>query len=318
MEPPSNPGRSKASRGTGVNNRENSYRTILENISDGAYFCDRDQRITYWNAGAERITGFTGEQMRGSSYSEAAFMHVDERGASLSKEASPLSATLVDGLVRETQAYLHHCSGHRVPVLVRTIPIYGPDGEIEGVAETFSDSSALLAALRRVNELSVETETDPLTGIGNRKSMEVKLDACITECCRLGAIPGVLFCDIDHFKNVNDTFGHEVGDRVLKMVAETLKNNLRTSDVLARWGGEEFMALLHHVTKKSLAATAERLRMLVADSYLQVDGTQLRVTISLGATPLRPSDTPQTLVARADSLLYRSKSEGRNRYTLAA
>ena len=109
--------------------------------------------------------------------------------------------------------------------------------------ETFTDNSALIEALRRVDELSHETEIDALTGGGNRRSM-MKLQACVAECAEVDQKAGVLFVDIDHFKDVNDTYGHEAGDRVLKMVAQTLKHNLRSSDVLARWGGEEFLALL--------------------------------------------------------------------------
>jgi diguanylate cyclase (GGDEF)-like protein len=88
--------------------------------------------------------------------------------------------------------------------------------------------------------------------------------------------------------------------------------------VVARWGGEEFLVLLSRVKKKALAATAEKLRMLVASSYLGADGAELHVTISLGATLFRRGDTAETAVARADPMLYESKSEGRNRYTLAA
>ena len=301
-----------------MENSDNFYRTILENISDGVYFCDRDRRITYWNQGAERITGYSAAEVGGSSCADGVLVHVDERGTNLCREGCPLSATLRDGTAREAQAYLHHRAGHRVPVLVRTNPIYNADGEIEGVVETFSDNSGLLAALRRVDELSVETETDPLTGVANRRSMEAKLAACVAEDTSLGSTAGILFIDIDHFKDVNDTYGHETGDRVLRMVAQTLKHNLRESDVVARWGGEEFLVLLNRVKKKTLAATAEKLRLLVASSYLAVDGVELRVTISLGATLFHPGETAQTAVARADSMLYESKSEGRNRYTLAA
>lgn len=299
-----------------LDNKDDFYRVILENITDGVYFCDRDRRIAYWNAGAERITGYSAEEVRGSSCADGILMHVDERGTSLCKEGCPVSDTLADGRSRETQAYLHHQAGHRVPVLVRTNPIFAPDGQIEGVLETFSDNSALLDALQRVNELSLQTETDPLTGVGNRRSMVVKLDACVHEKRRSRANTGVLFIDIDHFKQVNDTYGHDAGDRVLMMVAQTLKHNLRTSDALARWGGEEFIALLLDIDETSLAATAEKLRILVANSFIKVGSTELRVTISLGATLVRPGDTRESLVARADSLLYRSKTAGRNRYTL--
>ncbi|MBN1630361.1 MAG: GGDEF domain-containing protein [Thermoleophilia bacterium] len=292
------------------------YQTILDSITDGVYVCDRQRRITYWNAGAERITGYSAQQVTGTSCSDGILMHVDDQGTELCRHGCPVSATLADGQAREVRVYVHHREGHRVPVLVRTHPVRSTTGEVESVIETFTDNSALIDALRRVEELSVQTETDHLTEVGNRRSMEARLDACVAEKRRVRARTGVLFVDIDHFKRINDTYGHEVGDRVLRMVAQTLKHNLRTTDCLARWGGEEFLALLTEVGEKSLRATAEKLRMLVANSYLEVGDDMLRVTISLGATLVQPSDTRESLVARADALLYQSKTEGRDRVTL--
>jgi diguanylate cyclase (GGDEF)-like protein/PAS domain S-box-containing protein len=294
------------------------YRNILESIGDGVYFVDRERRISFWSRGAERISGYQEDQVMGSSCADGLLMHVDDNGTSLCHSCCPLAATLADGQVRETQVYLHHAGGHRVPVLVRTAPIRGPSGKIEGAVETFSDNSSLMAALKRVRELSAVAVTDPLTGIGNRRSIELKLEGCLAECRRLEATAGVMFIDVDHFKGVNDTFGHDVGDKVLRMVAETLKHNLRSSDSLGRWGGDEFLALLLDINAERLLATAEKLRMLVANSYLSLGTVDLRATISLGATLTRPDDTPEILIKRADALLYESKSAGRNRFTLAA
>ena len=294
------------------------YRSILESIGDGVYFVDRERRISFWSQGAERISGYPEDRAVGISCAEGLLMHVDDNGRALCQNGCPLAATLADGQVRETQVYLHHARGHRVPVLVRTAPIYGPSGEIDGAVETFSDNSSLMAALKRVRELSAVAITDPLTGIGNRRSIELKLEGCLAECRRLGVAAGVLFIDIDRFKGVNDTFGHDVGDRVLRMVAETLKHNLRSSDSLGRWGGEEFLALLLDIDAEQLLLAAEKLRMLVANSYLSLGKVDLRVTISLGATLTRLDDTPETLIKRVDSLMYESKSAGRNRFTLAA
>lgn len=294
------------------------YRSILESIGDGVYFVDRERRISYWSQGAERITGYEDDRVLGSSCADGLLMHVDDNGTSLCHDGCPLAATLADGQSREAQVYLHHAGGYRVPILLRTTPIYGPSGEIEGAVETFSDTSSLMAALKRVRELSVAVVTDPLTEIGNRRFIELKLEGCLAESRRLRAAAGVLFIDIDDFKRANDTFGHDIGDKVLKMVAGTLKHNLRSSDSLGRWGGDEFLALLLDVNSEQLQATAEKLRMLVANSYLSLGTVDLRVTVSLGATLTRPDDTPETLIKRVDSVLYESKSTGRNRFTVAA
>jgi diguanylate cyclase (GGDEF)-like protein/PAS domain S-box-containing protein len=294
---------------------DDQYRAILDSISDGVYLCDSERRISYWNPGAERITGYSEEEVTGSSCADGILVHIDEEGNSLCGAGCPLTSTLTEGTAGESQVYLHHKNGYRVPVLVRTSPLRGPEGEIEGAVEVFSDNSALLSALDRLEELRKEAETDPLTGVGNRRSMELKLEASVTERRRLAASAGVLFIDVDRFKDVNDTYGHEIGDEVLKMVARTLGHNLRTSDDLARWGGDEFLILLRNVDANHFTAVAKKLRMLVAGSYLNANGARLHVTVSIGGTLLRSTDTRATLVARADRLLYSSKESGRNRFT---
>lgn len=294
------------------------YRTIVDSVSDGVYLCDTDRRISFWSRGAERITGYAAEDMKGVSCADGPLVHVDERGSNLCDDACPLAQAMLDGRQHEIQAYVHHSAGHRVPVVLRTFPIHGPDGRVEGMVETFTDNSNLIAALRRVDELSLEAETDVLTGILNRKGMETQLESYMLQRGESGDSGGVLFIDIDFFKHVNDTCGHDAGDRVLRMVANTIKHNLRDTDVVGRWGGEEFLTLVKHVDETGLAAIAEKLRALVASSFLETEGAELRVTISIGVTLVHPDDTAQTMVARADRLLYESKSAGRNRVTLDA
>jgi diguanylate cyclase (GGDEF)-like protein/PAS domain S-box-containing protein len=298
--------------------KQELYKAVLDKISDGVYVCDRDRRIVYWSPGAERITGYAAGEVQGSSCGEGILMHVDVGGKALCGDGCPLVAAMAGG-TPEARVYLHHKDGHRVPVWVRATAVYDKAGQVEGTVEVFSDNSLLVAALRQVEELSVEVETDPLTGLGNRRSMQARLDAYVAERRRPGAAAGLLFIDIDHFKNVNDTHGHDIGDRVLKMVAETIRQNVRSSDWAARWGGEEFLVLLPHVDSNGLLAMGEKLRILVANSFLTIaPGKEVRVTISLGGTLFRPRDTRQTVVARADGLLYESKSKGRNLITWAA
>ena len=294
------------------------YRAILDNIADGVYFCDADRRITYWNQGAQRITGYLAEEVEGRSCAENILVHVDDHGRSLCHERCPLAATIEDGEARRVQAFVHHKAGHRVPIIVTTRPIHGADGTIEGVVETFSDNTALVDALERVSELSLQNETDSLTGVANRRSMAAKLEGFIAENARMPRHGGLLFIDIDRFKDVNDAHGHDTGDLVLRMVASTLERNLRSSDVLARWGGEEFLALVRRVGKKPLNAIAEKLRGLVESSFVNVNDAEVHVTVSIGATLIRPTDTVDTVIARADTLLYESKAKGRNQVTLAA
>ena len=225
----------------------------------------------------------------------------------------PLAATIEDGGAREADIYLRHKAGHRVSVSVRVSPIRDDEGRIVGAVESFSEASSRTAALERLVELQELALLDPVTGVGNRRYAEVRLRAALDALQRYGWRSGVLFLDVDHFKQVNDTHGHDTGDRVLRMVARTLGGNLRSVDALGRWGGEEFVAVITNTTEEHLLMTAERNRKLVEVSALDAGSSQIRVTVSIGATMARMDDTPQSLLKRADSLLYRAKAGGRNR-----
>ena len=294
------------------------YKDILDHIGDGVYFVDKARRVTYWNRGAERISGYSEDQVLGHLCADGLLVHVDENGTKLCERGCPLAATMSDGQVREAHVYLRHAKGHREPVFVRAMPMYDKRGRLNGAVETFSDNSSLLAALKRVKEVSAAVIRDPLTGVGNRRHLELRIESCLAECQKLKTCAGVLLADVDHFQEVNEKYGHAVGDEALKMVANTLKSSLRSWDSLGRWSGGEFMALVLEVDRRQLLATAEKLRMLVANSHLSVGPEQVQVTVSVGATLTRPGDTRQTLVERVETLLGQSKAEGRNRVSAAA
>lgn len=296
------------------------FKRLLDNLYDGVYLVDPERTITYWNKGAERIAGYAAERVLGRSCFDNLLMHVDDEGTLLCGSLCPLAKTISDGEVREVQAYLHHAKGHRVPVLIRAAPIRNAEGEIVGAIESFSDNSSLIAALKRVTELHKTAMTDPLTAVGNRRHIESKMEACFHEAQQSGLPLGVMFVDIDYLKQVNDAHGHAIGDKVLQMFAKTLDSNLRSTDFLGRWGGDEFLASLLNVEAEQLTAIAEKLRVLIERSFLGLNhGTQdtLRVTASIGATLLRTDDTLESLVKRADLLLYQSKAEGRNRVSFS-
>jgi diguanylate cyclase (GGDEF)-like protein len=122
--------------------------------------------------------------------------------------------------------------------------------------------------------------------------------------------------DIDHFKQFNDTYGHDVGDDVLKFVANTFVANSRPFDVYGRWGGEEFIGIIRNINNHDLKNLGNRVRYLVENSYITHNDKTLQVTISVGATLVSESDTMESLIKRADKLLYKSKVAGRNCLTI--
>jgi diguanylate cyclase (GGDEF)-like protein/PAS domain S-box-containing protein len=294
------------------------FKQVLDNLYDGVYFVDRNRRITYWNSGAERLTGYTAEQVVGRSCSDNILNHCNEQGCELCKNACPLSHSMATGQAQETEIFLHHVNGHRVPVLVRTSPIQDGMGNIIGAVEIFSNNQNIVRARRRINALETKVFSDPLTGLGNRRHLEIQFFSAGIQMRHAKTVYGLLFLDIDHFKHINNQYGHHMGDRVLVMVANTLRSNVRESDTVVRWGGEEFVALLRDVTQEETYAIAEKLRALVGQSRLTDNpGDLISVTVSIGATILRINDILESAIQRADQLMYTGKIGGRNRVTFS-
>lgn len=295
------------------------YKDILDNMLEGVYFVDTNRVITYWNRGAERITGYFAKDVTGRSCRQTMLNHVSASGEELCEGKCPLMACIEDGSPREAEMYVHHADGHRLPVAIRVAPMVDEHGMVIGAVETFTtnlrDTGILRQELRRLRR---SLRMDPLTGIGNRHYLEGRLRGTLTEV--QGTVPlsaGILFIDIDGFKPINDTWGHQVGDRVLCMVAASIRHSLRQSDSVGRWGGEEFVVIVEDVyTPEDLHAVADKARIAIQSSRLDLDDWSLSVTASIGATLLCPTDTHESAIGRADSLMYQSKSGGRNRVTV--
>jgi diguanylate cyclase (GGDEF)-like protein/PAS domain S-box-containing protein len=300
-----------------ANMDDNFYAEILDSLQDGIYYLDRDRTITYWNRGAEKLTGYTADQVVGRSCRNNILNHVNEQGLVLCKDHCPMAATMEDGQPREVYVYLHHAEGHRVPVQVRSTAIRDDSGNIIGAVETFNKGVSPEKTERRIRKLQQTALLDPLTSIGNRRHLESRLKTSMFDFQENQLPYGLLFCDIDHFKNINDTFGHKRGDNVLHMIAQTLRANIRETDTMGRWGGEEFLVVLRDIELESLRNIGEKLLNLVRESHMVLpDKRILSATISIGGTLARKTDTIDSIVERADRLMYQSKANGRNRITI--
>lgn len=291
------------------------YKDLVDNLYDGVYFVNRNREIVYWNAGAEQLSGYSAAEVVGKSCFHNILDHVNDAGEPMCNERCPLAFTLNDGTVREQDVYLRHREGHRVPVRVRTQPITNGGGEIVGAVEIFSDNSPAVQAKQQIETLEKLAMLDALTHLANRRFLESSIKSRLEELRRQKWPSGILFMDLDNFKAINDTWGHDVGDRVLTMVAKTISAHTRVFDVCGRWGGEEFIVLVSNTDEATLKLIAQRQRKLVASSTLPVDGGELRMTVSVGATMLRLDDDVESVVRRADLLMYESKKNGKDRVT---
>lgn len=293
------------------------HRTLVDNLAVGVYFVDPERTITYWNRGAERLTGYAAGDVVGRSCYDNLLAHVDAEGTPLCINGCPLAGTIADGREREQEVWLRHRDGQRRPVRVRAAPIRDADGAIVGAVEVFEDDSPARSARAEADAALHDSLTDPLTGLANRRRLAAALAGSLDNLRRHGWMFGVLIADIDHFKAVNDEFGHPAGDATLRSVAASLEGGTRAGDTVGRWGGEEFLVVVIATDGAGLKRTAERLRILVESSAVRIGESYVPLTISLGGTLARAADSPEDLVARADRALYEAKQAGRNRVTLA-
>lgn len=293
------------------------YKTILDSLYDGVYVVDHDRSILYWNKGAERISGYSADEVVGRHCADNLLRHIDEAGLQLCRGMCPLAHTLRDGQPREDTVYLHHKQGHRVPIAVRIAPLRDESGAITAAVEVFSDISASKSILCELDDLRSQTLRDPLTGLGNRRAAEEEFQRRGLDLQRYRIPFGFFFVDVDHFKTVNDAYGHETGDRALVMIAKTLVSALRGVDKVCRWGGEEFLVIVPKIDAGKLAAVGERIRRFVQSSGLPLPtGGELTLTVSIGGVMAEADDSLDSLVARADARMYEAKRGGRNRCVL--
>ena len=294
---------------------ENFYKKLLSRLNIGIYFVDRNRKITFWNKGAEEISGYPEDQVKGHSCADGILMHINEKGEVLCNTGCPLHATIQDGKTRDMVVYMKHAKGHRLPVHITANPIKDKDGEIIGAVEVFNDVSSHMREVEKVKELEKIVNIDPLTGLLTRRYAEIALDRVFFEWQQHKLPFGIIFLDVDHFKHINDRYGHDAGDKALEIIAADLAGAVRESDMVTRWGGDEFLIILQNVDEKRLDSIAEKIMVLVAASDFVVNKEQIKLSVSAGIALVTSSDTSTTLLKRADQAMYQRKKRGASHST---
>jgi diguanylate cyclase (GGDEF)-like protein/PAS domain S-box-containing protein len=295
---------------------KNFTEVLLNNIHDGIYFVDRECKIFFWNQGAEQITGFPLPAVNGRKCSDNIINPVDESGKGLCGGECPVKKALSDGQTHTAEAYLQHKEGHRLPVSIRAFPILGEGGTIAAAVETVHDNSAKFIMPQHKKELERMQLLDPLTEVGNQRFLEIHLRSRLEEIRRYQIPFGLLYIDVDHMKELNESCGKPAGDQVLKSIAQTITNNIRFFDTVGRWDSDEFLVSVLNVDESKLDFVGNKIRLLVEKSNISVDSQLVRTTVSVGATLALRVDSLDILIARARSLMDHSKWLGRNKVSM--
>jgi diguanylate cyclase (GGDEF)-like protein/PAS domain S-box-containing protein len=278
--------------------------TIMESARDAIIMIDDKGNVTFWNPAAERLFGYSREEVMGKELHR--LMIQDERLYEVYKEAFKrfqLSGKR-SAVGKTIELKAKHKDGHEINVELSLSAVKIKDvWHAVGIVRDISERKKFEELLYR------QSITDPLTNIYNRRFFMQMLEQEMERTRRYGKSFSVIMFDLDHFKSVNDRFGHAAGDMVLKSVADMIKGRIRKTDYFARWGGEEFIILLPETSVEDAAGLAEELREQLSSMTLPEVG---RVTASFGVAGYRTSDTIDTILMRADSMLYEAKAAGRN------
>lgn len=287
---------------------------LLMAVGEGVYGVDRAGRGIFMNRAALRMLGLTEAEVLGVDQ-HALFHHHRPDGRAYPPQDCPIRQTLADGIGRRVDTeWFWRTDGSRFPVTLTIAPTE-EDGERNGAVVVFQD---VTERRRREQELERLATTDALTGLANRHSLLAHIDQELARFQRSRQPGALLMLDLDHFKRVNDRYGHAAGDAVLEHFAALIRTHLRRIDFAGRLGGEEFVIVLVDTPAHGARVFAERLCRTVAANPLPRDDGPLHYTVSIGVAMFEPSDRgSHTLLARADAALYRAKQNGRNRVELA-
>jgi diguanylate cyclase len=246
-------------------------------------------------------------------------VHEIEDVMSLITDALGMSASYDDSLSGATQRLSAAQNRDQVKVVIEQL--VASTKEMRDTNKALEDRLSLsrqeISNLQQnLEAIRVETLTDPLTTLGNRKYFDRAIAAAVQSAAACSEPLSLLMLDIDHFKSFNDNYGHLTGDQVLRLVAMSLKQTIKGQDITARYGGEEFAVVLPSTALRQALTVADHIRRAVMSKELKKKSTGEilgRVTISIGVSMLQPGDDPDSLIERADACLYAAKRNGRNR-----
>ncbi|MEW6026329.1 MAG: diguanylate cyclase [Planctomycetota bacterium] len=291
----------------------NFARSILDNISHGIYVIDNNMKVRYWNRSMEKITGIKSPEISGKPCESRKFFYYDRSGDHpCNRKQCILMNSIKYGCADEKEFYIHHRDGYQIPICLRTAPLKNSHNQIIGAVGMSLVNLYRMAGIRYATEQELMAYVDPLTCIGNRRYIESNIQRRLDEFSRYSWKFGTMFIDIDHFKKVNDFYGHNTGDELLRIMAGVIRRNLRPFDALGRWGGEEFIATVMGVDYDSLYRLATRLKDTIKEHKFFIRLRNIRTTISVGITIGKTTDTVDGLIKRTDQLMYQSKKSGRN------
>lgn len=292
------------------------FQTLLDNLIEGVVFLDPACHITAWNLGMEQVTGM-GNSVLGRKFTPSLLQLRDLKGEVLQDSPCPFQSWMQQRATVTEHFVLTGRSGRELQVELNFHPVHDKEGRMIGATVIVVDTSTQLELQKQLNELYTLAVLDPLTQVANRAEFERLLDEYVRTHLAIGLKCSIIISDLDFFKQINDNFGHHVGDQALIAFAQHIKKFVRTHDFVARYGGEEFVILCANCDEPAAMERAEEIRAALASTRQPTLGGKC-ITASFGVSELVPDDSATGLFVRADQALLKAKELGRNRVIAAS
>lgn len=284
---------------------------LVNNMHDGVVFVDTQRQIFMWNTGCERLTGIAGAAACGRKFEPSLLQLSNARGSLIPDTECPVARSLNHGTQLLERVGVLGRSGRHVTIDLHVVPVHDDQGTCCGATLLMHDASSETSLEERCQALHTQMTKDPLTQVANRAEFDRMLALFVEAHQETELSCSLIMSDIDHFKQINDTFGHQAGDEAIVTFASLLKSMCRSGDLVARYGGEEFAVLCADCDNATAATRAEAMRKKLAETtHEQLSNHS--VTASFGVTELQAGDTPELMLRRSDRALLQAKDQGRN------
>lgn len=285
--------------------------SLVRYMHDAVIYVDLDLQIIGWNQAAERLTGLTKATVEGHHWTTELLNLADSQGRRFTSESEPVKVALRAGAQSMHRLSIRNAADKFLAVTAHIVPVVGEEGTVRGATIQLHDTSGVESLEEQIQSLHYKATRDPLTGLVNRAEMDRALLELVERQTTAGRPGSLIICDIDFFKKINDTYGHQAGDEALISFANLMQRFARPGDICARYGGEEFVILCPNCDNDTAASLAESIRGELASIPQSAFGGK-HMTASFGVTELQRGDTADSMLNRADRALLQSKEMGRN------
>ena len=291
--------------------RHSFEQKLIDSMHDGVVFVDAQAKILMWSKGAERLTGVGAGAAMGRVFAPSLLDMCDHLDRQVPDKSCPVAKSLLTNTQLRQRMQILGRQGKHVAIDLHAIPVHASNGTVEGATVLLHDAQPQASLEEKCSALHAEVTKDPMTKVANRAEFDRMLALFVEAHEQAGQPCSLIMVDIDRFKSINDTYGHQAGDEAIICLANLLSSMCRSGDLVARYGGEEFAVLCADCSNASGAQRAEQIRRKLSEIPQPTLGNK-RITASFGVTELQAGDTPETMLRRADRALLMAKEQGRN------